>query len=306
MDFILSLLIKTAGQVWHTLLANWPYLLASTIIAVLLSTYVKADRVSAFLRRYSQAGIFGATAVAVGTPLCSCGTTAVLIGMMASTIPWGPVVAFMVSSPLTSPQELIYSAGLFGWPFALAFFLASILLGLGGGVLATLIENRGYLAGQARFVAVQCSSCEPVQPVRVEPPALLKETAVTGGRLLLMFLGFASVGYFLNGLIPAGWVAAIFGAGNVYSVPVAATLGLPLYINTESSLPLIRALLDSGMSAGAALAFMISGAGTSLGAISGALTIARWRVVGLVMVVLWVGAMASGYAYDLLVVAGGF
>jgi uncharacterized membrane protein YraQ (UPF0718 family) len=117
-----------------------------------------------------------------------------------------------------------------------------------------------------------------------------------------MFLGFAFVGYFLNGLIPAGWVAALFGSGKIYSAPLAATLGLPLYINSEASFPLIRALLDAGMSQGAALAFMISGAGTSIGAITGAVIIARWRVVGLVVGVLWAGAILCGLAFDLALV----
>jgi hypothetical protein len=129
----------------------------------------------------------------------------------------------------------------------------------------------------------------------------LVEALQTSKRLLPMFLGFAFIGYFLNGLIPTEWVAAIFGGGNVYSVPLAATLGLPFYLNTESSLPLIRALLDGGMSQGAALAFLITGAGTSIGAITGALTIARWRVIALVVGTLWVGAIVMGFAYNLLV-----
>ncbi len=95
------------------------------------------------------------------------------------------------------------------------------------------------------------------------------------------------------------WVAAIFGDGNIFNVPLAATLGLPLYINSEASLPLVRALIDNGMSQGAALAFLISGSGTSIGAITGALTIARWRVVGLVVGILWIGAIVSGFAFNL-------
>ncbi len=118
-----------------------------------------------------------------------------------------------------------------------------------------------------------------------------------------MFLGFAFLGYVINGLIPPEWVAAIFGKGNVYSVPLAATLGLPLYINTEGSLPLIRALIDGGMSQGAALAFLITGAGTSIGAVGGMLTIARWRVIALVIGTLWVGAIVLGFVYDLLLAA---
>jgi len=43
------------------------------------------------------------------------------------------------------------------------------------------------------------------------------------------------------------------------SVPLAATLGLPFYSNGAASLPLVRAMLYSGMSQGAALAFLISG-----------------------------------------------
>jgi uncharacterized protein len=130
------------------------------------------------------------------------------------------------------------------------------------------------------------------------------EVYITGRRLLLMFAGFAFVGYFLNGLMPPSWVPALFGSGNVYNVFLAATLGLPFYINTEASLPLVRALMDAGMSHGAALAFLISGAGTSIGAVFGALTIARWRVIGLVIATLWVGAIVCGYAYDLVMSLG--
>lgn len=139
---------------------------------------------------------------------------------------------------------------------------------------------------------------------RVTLRLFLSEAFTTGKRLILMFAGFAFIGYFLNGLIPSAWVAAIFGKGNIYSVPLAASLGLPLYINTEGSLPLVRALIDGGMSQGAALAFLITGAGTSFGAVAGALTIARWRVIALVVGTLWVGAVAIGYLYNFLLLSG--
>jgi uncharacterized membrane protein YraQ (UPF0718 family) len=361
-EFVPSLLVQSVGKVWETLAHNWPFLLVSVVMAAWLRRSLDADRVAAFLRNHRRTGVVAATAAAVATPFCSCGTTAVILGMVAGLMPWAPIVAFMVASPLTSPQELVYSAGLFGWPFAIAFFVTSILVGLAGGLIAGLLENAGWLANQARFQAAagrvesaRCAACEaprvtagagavcgcpaaeslpaPVSlalpvlasggccaaaPQAIRPgPALpaaadfvrvienrwlpfLREVATTGGRLLAQFLGFAFLGYFVNGLIPAGWVSALFGGGHVYSVPLAATLGLPFYLNTESSLPLVRTLLDSGMSQGAALAFMVAGSGTSIGALAGALTIARWRVVALVVLVLWAGAMACGIGYDAL------
>jgi hypothetical protein len=390
MDFILSLATKSIGQVWLTLQHNWPYLVVSVVIATLLKLYVNSEKISDFLNRYRGASVVAATAAAVGTPLCSCGTTAVVLGMMASKMAWAPIVAFMVASPLTSPEGLVYSAGLFGWPFALAFYLASIVLGLAGGWAATVLESRGWLANQLRFAdplpaapvgcacsanngatiasnrvfglevpAIKlsdarttcgCAGAAPVEPsvscgcgqaettpnreesgsgcgcsqpvslraignsydsvrgsnpVALQKPkvsltAFLKELYHAGKNLLVMFVGFAFIGYFLNGLIPASWVAALFGGGKIYNVPLAATLGLPFYINSEASLPLVRALLDAGMTQGAALAFLIAGAGTSIGAITGALTIARWRVVALVVGVLWLGAILSGFAFDLV------
>lgn len=381
MDAVLPLLTQSLAKVWLTFTHNWPFLLASVLIAVLLKLYLKPDKITAFLVKYQRAGVVGATAAAVATPLCSCGSTAVILGMMASMIPWAPVVAFMVASPLTSPQELVYSAGLFGWPFALAFFIASILLGLLGGLAGGILERRGWLANQSRFdqrrraanprqssgslspavqtccaatPAPRSSSLAPSRPVRfssgtglqvapiaveaaesccgsaaalsisktettsfgcaVEEKTKLKqrfdwqlfgkETWAVGSKLLVMFFGFAFIGYFLNGLIPAEWISAVFGAGNSYSVPLAATLGLPLYVNTEASLPLVRAMLDNGMSQGAALAFLITGAGTSIGALAGALTIARWRIIALVVGVLWSGAILIGYLYDVVIRLG--
>jgi hypothetical protein len=351
MDSFTDLVERTFGQVALSLLHNWPFLLASMAIAVALKHLVDARRLSAFLARHRGAGVVLATAAAVGTPFCSCGTTAVVLGMMASTMPWAPIVAFMVASPLSSPEGMVYTAGLFGWPFAIAMFAASIALGLGGGAAASALERRGLLGGQARQAPVRASSCDCDAAPRAWPAALLpmhqpalesatgacacavetrqvprvtpapdntqaaarrssvriaraaKDLLVTGGRLTATFLGFAFIGYLLNNLVPAEWISTLFGSGKAYGVPLAATLGLPLYVSSEAALPMVRALLDSGMSEGAIMAFLIAGSGTSVGAIAGALTIARWRVVALVVAVLWIGAIATGFGYNLLLAA---
>ncbi len=306
MDFLISLLLKTAGQVWATFAADWPFLVASALVAAALKVYMDQDRVASFLHRHRNAGLLIATGAAVTTPLCSCGTTAVVLGMLAGSMPWAPVVAFMVSSPLTSPEELVFSAGLFGWTFALAFFGASILLGLLGGGAAYVLESRGWLKGQARFRPISGGSGVVEAPVVAARPRsgrwgeLGREAWAAGKRLALYFFGFAAIGYLLNNLIPSAWVTSLFGQGRVYGVPLAAALGIPFYFNTEASMPLARTLLDAGMSEGAVLSFLITGSGTSVGAIVGALTIARWRVVGLVLATLFLGAVAFGYAYDLL------
>lgn len=336
---ILSLLQYTFDKVIETFSQNWLLLVISILISAALKLYINQDAIARFLRRNTKNSVLISTGIAVATPFCSCGTTAVVLGMMASTVPWAPIVAFLVASPLTSPQELFYSAGLFGWPFAIAFFVASILLGLAGGAIASFAEARGWLANQARMAsskpsslslgimggpapvaaesAVEAGQCRctanPMElPVIAQPKPEPAKSAVTfsafiqevfnvSKSLLPFFFGFTFIGYLLNGLIPAAWITGLFGADHAYSIPLAATLGLPFYINTEASLPLVRAMLENGMSQGAALAFLITGAGTSLGALGGALTIARWRVIALVIGTLWLGSILLGFIYNLII-----
>ena len=152
MNFILSAILGSATQVWVTFLHSWPYLLISAVIAAALKLYLNSVRSADFMKRHQKAGVIGATATAVATPLCSCGTTAVALGMIANLVPLAPVVAFLAASPLTSPEELIYSAGLFGWRFAWTFWGSSIFVGLAAGTIAGIIELRGGLANQIRNV----------------------------------------------------------------------------------------------------------------------------------------------------------
>ena len=293
-----AVLVATISQVLTTLVHNWPFLVVGAAVAAALKLYANQRAVARTLGRHGTASVVLATGVAVATPLCSCGTMAVVLGMMAGSMPWAPVVAFMAASPLTSPEELILSAGIFGWPFALAFFASSIGVGLAAGWAAHILDRRGWLAGQARF-AGKPGPALPVAPGRRAGFRTLALETVRGGRkLLLVFLAFAFLGTFINNLIPASWVGALFGRGNHLGVPLAALLGLPLYVNSEASLPMVRAFVENGASPGAALAFLITGAGTSVGAISGALTVARWRIVGLVVASLLVGALVAGFFYD--------
>ena len=125
--------------------------------------------------------------------------------------------------------------------------------------------------------------------------ALAAESWRLGRRLLLYFVAYSAVAYLMLEVVPADTLVDLLGGQAVWSVPFAALLGIPVYITSEGSLPLVAALMSGGLGAGAAMAFLITGAGTSLPAISGALVIARRRVVGLVVALLFAGAVVLGW-----------
>lgn len=334
-----------AGDVWLSVVHNWPYLLASVVVASLVQVFVGPDRLARWLGRRVWVAVLGAVVLASFTPFCSCGTTAVVLGALASSVPWAPVVAFMVSSPLTSPSEYVLSAGLFGPRFATTFFVAAIVIGIGAGAVTHVAEKAGLLRGQARMrsrVEVPVVSLDAAVPVGAPAPegrtslavldapvaasscceapapsaSCCNEPAGCGGggsavvdrrrlfghalvenarRLALYFLGFAALGFLIIELVPTDVITDVLGGDSFWSVPLAAILGIPAYVSTEGSLPMVASLMDGGMGTGPALAFLVTGAGTSVGAISGMLVIARGRVVALVVGSLFVGALLLGW-----------
>lgn len=311
---MLELLTKTLTQVVITFGHTWPYLALSVLVAAVLKVHVEPARVRAWLGRHQKASVAGAVGLSVTTPLCSCGTMALVLAMLATSMPWAPIVAFMVASPLSSPGQLLYTAGLFGWPFAAFHFAAAIVLGFAGAGAAAVLESTGWLANQTRLAkpelapiaggsdaaVITIGDAPTGQAFTRRLPQYARAVLTESRRLAPLFFTFAFLGYLVNNLVPAAWVTALFGSGQTWGVVLAATFGLPLYVNADASLPLVKSFLDSGASPGAAMAFLLTGAGTSVGAVAGALTIARWRVLAVVVVTLWVGAVVTGHAFDAL------
>jgi uncharacterized membrane protein YraQ (UPF0718 family) len=309
-------------QVATSIIHNWPFLALGIVGAAVLKVYVGTEPIADLFMRRTGLAVVASVAAAVGTPFCSCGTTAVVLSMIATTAPWAPIVAFMVASPLTSPTELVVSTGLFGLPFGVFFFGSSIVLGLVGGGIAYAAQRAGLLENQARFANRPACACE-AQPAAapialgIGPGAaavaefelrrdrwrfreLIRETATMGRRMLVLFVGFAAIGYAVIAIIPTEWLTTLLGGSSPLSVVVAATLGIPFYVSSEASLPLVAGLMDGGMGTGPAMAFLITGAGTSVGAISGGLLIARWRVLAIVVGTLWAGAIVLGLVAGLV------
>lgn len=299
-------------------LAHLGWILAIAILAaVYLKTYVNTEKLSAFLSRRKTTSIYASVAIAAFTPFCACGTMAIIIGMLATTLPWGAIMAFLTSSPLMSPNAFILISGVIGLRFALALTIASVAIGVLSGWITHWIEKHTkFLEGQVRFSekAQSCEcACQP-EPKVIEKAPVLEPVYATGccssvpaceriglgyismpeptglkrfaqkarlgdlfknffqvgvKQILLLYAIFVGVGYLIHSLVPSTMVELLFGSGSAGAVPLASIIGLPLYVSTESSIPLVQSMMDSGASPGAMLAFMITGSSTSAWVIEG-------------------------------------
>ncbi|MEH6358524.1 MAG: permease [Pseudomonadales bacterium] len=91
-----------------------------------------------------------------------------------------------------------------------------------------------------------------------------KETWSQFTKVLPYLLIGIAVGAFTYGFIPADLIAQYAGADNPLAIPLAAVIGVPLYLRAEAVIPLSAALAAKGMGLGAIMALIIGSAGASL------------------------------------------
>jgi uncharacterized membrane protein YraQ (UPF0718 family) len=331
---------------------NWIPLSAAMLVAALMKVYVDIEKLKALLLKKAHVSIWASVGFGAFTPLCACGTMALVIGMLTTTLPWGSIMAFLTSSPLMSPDGFILLSGIIGLKFAVAVALASVIIGLGSGYITHIIEKRtSFLNSQTRFTSkaeVQSCSCAaaapPAEPGCCGMQLYCAAAADNGGegmtsagvccrrgpktaggnvffafirnikwyeidrallnigikQILLFYMIFVAIGFLINSFVPTEVIVALFSTDNMFAVPLASLIGLPVYISGEASIPLIKVLMAGGAGGGAMLAFLITGPGTSAWVIAGISTFLKKRAVLLYVMFLLAGGVILGYLYDML------
>ena len=81
---------------------------------------------------------------------------------------------------------------------------------------------------------------------------------------LLFLFKWLSFAYLLEALlilyVPASWIGGVVGGDGLWPVVLGALVGMPAYLNSYAAPPLVAGLMEQGMSAGSAMAFMVAGA----------------------------------------------
>jgi uncharacterized membrane protein YraQ (UPF0718 family) len=119
-------------------------------------------------------------------------------------------------------------------------------------------------------------------------------------QILFFYIIFIAIGFMINYFIPTSVITLLFGQRSFYAVPLASFIGLPLYITTNSGIPIIHSLMESGASEGAMLAFMITGSATSAWVIAGLATFMKKRAIILYIAFVLTGGILAGYALDII------
>ncbi|WP_445491112.1 permease [Niallia sp. 03133] len=191
------------------------------------------------------------------TPFCSCSTIPVVVNLLNNRIRFGIVMIFLFSSPVLDPTILTIMTALLGWKVALYYTLITTVLSIIIGfsleklgfekeVKNVLVKN--YMAEKKAFNLKNAFS-ETITLIKTVYPYLL--------------IG-AAIGSIIHGAVPTEFIAQYFGGDNWWLVPIAAIIGIPLYIRLSTMIPISQIMIAKGMALGPVMALIISSAGASL------------------------------------------
>jgi uncharacterized membrane protein YraQ (UPF0718 family) len=274
--------------------------LVISVIVGLLREYVPDEKVRKVLSaRRGLGNVLGAAFGAI-TPFCSCSTIPVTLGLLNAGAPFGATMAFLLASPLLNPVILGLFVVVFGWQVALSYAGITFVLVV---ILSAVLERFGFAEAVKRL---RVKGGEHVEALPTHFRARLGRAAREAwgefrGVLPFLVVGVA-IGAAVYGFVPSEWVAQIAGPENPAAVPLAALVGIPLYVRVETLIPISLALLDKGMGLGAIMALVIGGAGASIPEVSMLMSIFKPRLVGAFLATVLSVAILAGLSFNILFV----
>ena len=237
----------------------------------IVNSYFPIDKVRNYLSRkklygfeYLMASLFG-----VVTPFCSCSSVPLFIGFVKGGIPLGVTFAFLITSPLVNEVAIGLFLGLFGVKTTVIYVINGVLLGTVSGVIIQKLKLESYLTPWVKEVL---TSAHREQDAFQEDKQLFGERLkviwievirILKGLLPYVLVGIA-IGALMHGYIPDGFFEQYMNRENLFAVPIATILAIPMYSNASGILPVVQVLVAKGIPIGTAIAFMMGVVGLSL------------------------------------------
>jgi uncharacterized membrane protein YraQ (UPF0718 family) len=278
------------------------FLLISYLVGV-LQEYIPPEKIQSILsgkngKGYLVAGFLGAI-----TPFCSCSTIPFLKGLLRAKAGFGTMMVFLFASPLLNPIII----GLFAVTFGLKVTAFYFAIAMGVSVIAGYtLEKLGfekYVKPEA-YMTPETKGCTSSCGGKVKTVSkwikIWNSTWADFKKVLPYLVGGIALGSMIYGFMPTEFVASIASEDNPFAIPVAAIIGIPLYIRAEAVIPLSAALAAKGMGLGAVMALIIGSAGASLTEVILLKSIFKNQMVAAFLFVILSMAIGAGFLYQFI------
>lgn len=276
-----------------------------SFVVSLLQIYISKEKIKRVLttKRKSLGGILGAALGAV-TPFCSCSTIPVLVGLFKSGAPFSGAISFLLTSPILNPAIITLMLAFFGvkatiiysiFTFSFAVIAGLILDKLG---FEKYVKNVSVTGESKNGVTWETLSGRFWQKQLQAFKCALKDSVVLLKSVIIYLLIGAVIGSFIHEFVPTELLSKFAGVKNMWAVPLASLIGIPMYIRTETMIPIAGILISKGVAPGVMIALILGGAGASLPEVSLLNSIFKKQMVITFILCIFFVATITGYIFN--------
>lgn len=305
-------IINNFGQLVLKLI---PILIAAVFFAELARIWLGEDRLRNLMTgKRPWEGRLRAAALGAILPFCECGAFPIMVGLLQAGIPLKLALTFFIISPIVSIPAFLFLMGIFGLQIALLYLIVAIILGL---LISTLLSSYGNSEQIIRdkfshYQEEKCcggssngSTCCSDQKAETSccgensKGSLIYGAWQAGFKTLKKIIPYAVAAMFIAAIMQFYISGEVFqnvlGMSNLYGVPIAAAVGIPIYGADCTKISMIAPFLEVTQAVGPGIAFILAGAGTSINGLVFMSSIFNKKFLALFALCIFLSAVFTGY-----------
>ena len=279
------------------------FLLLYVMIAIIgfARTYIPQYKVKKWLAGKKKgvgnvlAALFGAL-----TPFCSCSSIPIFLGFLDAGIPLGITFSFLITSPLINEYLVVLMLGFFGWKITALYVAFGLLIGIFSGLALGTMKLDKYLVKD--FISKDRENGKEVTYTDLKERAKfgLNEANSIVKKISVYLIIAVGIGAIIHNYVPQKLIQSVISKTGIFSVPIAALLGVPMYGSCAAIAPIAVVLFEKGVPLGTALAFMMGVAALSLPEAIILRRAMKLELIGIFFGIVTLAIIVTGYLFNFL------
>lgn len=302
-----SQLMDSLKFLFDALLGIIPFLLFAILFMAYASASSLDNIIATALKSKGKYSIVIAALIGGLSPFCSCGVIPLIAALLRMGVPLSTVMAFWLASPITDPAVFALTYSVIDLDFAVARTIAAVAIGIFGGTTIYILNKNGLFNNPLKPEIAAKPTITPLDDRKIvwkfwQDEARRASFIAEFKTTLLFLLKWMSLAFLLESLmiayVPNELIIQYVGGEGIVPIATATLVGIPAYLNGFAALPLIKSMIDQGMSHGAALGFMLGGAVSSMPAAIAVFALVKKPVFAAYIILALIGAFSSALIFQ--------
>ena len=235
--------------------------IAISIIGI-LRTYISKELVDKYIGSKNKfVSSFMASMLAIFTPFCSCSGIPIFLSLVKMRVPFSASICFLAVSPLVNEYLIVLMPAYFGFTITAIYVAGGIAIGMIGGWALEKLGMEKYLE---EGVAAKAPDFQTYPNFKSRLNFGLKEGKEIVQKLWIWILVGVALGAAVHNFVPNEVILKASTAAGIFSVPLVALLGAPVYGSCAGVVPIALIFFSKPIALGTSIAFLMAVSALSL------------------------------------------